>query len=56
MGRISMGFKLGALAAGLVIFDCDGVLVDSESLALKVDARVLADIGVVDVLASQIFG
>lgn len=26
----------------LVIFDCDGVLVDSEKIAVKVDARVLA--------------
>lgn len=29
----------------LVIFDCDGVLVDSERLAIKVDARVLARLG-----------
>ncbi|MFE5587600.1 HAD family hydrolase, partial [Kitasatospora sp. NPDC056531] len=29
----------------LVIFDCDGVLLDSERLAVKVDARVTADIG-----------
>ncbi|OUM43485.1 HAD family hydrolase [Arthrobacter sedimenti] len=29
----------------LVIFDCDGVLVDSERLAVKVDQRVLADLG-----------
>ncbi len=31
--------------AELVIFDCDGVLVDSERLAIKVDARVLAKLG-----------
>jgi HAD superfamily hydrolase (TIGR01509 family) len=29
----------------LVIFDCDGVLVDTERLAVSIDARVLADIG-----------
>ncbi|MCL1595480.1 MAG: HAD family hydrolase [Actinomycetia bacterium] len=29
----------------LIIFDCDGVLVDSERLAIRIDARVLADVG-----------
>jgi HAD superfamily hydrolase (TIGR01509 family) len=29
----------------LVIFDCDGVLVDSERIAVRVDAIVLADLG-----------
>lgn len=29
----------------LVIFDCDGVLVDSEHLAVRVDVRVLAELG-----------
>ena len=29
----------------LVIFDCDGVLVDSEVVAVEVDQRVLADLG-----------
>jgi HAD superfamily hydrolase (TIGR01509 family) len=29
----------------LVIFDCDGVLVDSERLAVRVDVRVLAALG-----------
>lgn len=29
----------------LVIFDCDGVLVDSEKLAVRVDRKVLADLG-----------
>src|SRR5438105_4632851 len=29
----------------LVIFDCDGVLVDSERIAIKVDAKVLARLG-----------
>jgi HAD superfamily hydrolase (TIGR01509 family) len=31
--------------AELVIFDCDGVLVDSERLAVKVDIEVLAALG-----------
>ncbi|MBC6494453.1 HAD family hydrolase [Microbacterium sp. 4-7] len=29
----------------LLIFDCDGVLVDSERLSIEVDRRVLADLG-----------
>lgn len=29
----------------LVIFDCDGVLVDSEAISVRVDQRVLADLG-----------
>jgi HAD superfamily hydrolase (TIGR01509 family) len=29
----------------LVVFDCDGVLVDSEVIAVRVDQRVLADLG-----------
>ncbi|SEP66482.1 haloacid dehalogenase superfamily, subfamily IA, variant 3 with third motif having DD or ED [Faunimonas pinastri] len=29
----------------LIIFDCDGVLVDSEILAAKVDAEILTEIG-----------
>ena len=29
----------------LVIFDCDGVLVDSEIISVKVDQLVLADLG-----------
>ncbi|MFD9478716.1 MULTISPECIES: HAD family hydrolase [Streptomyces] len=29
----------------LVIFDCDGVLIDSERLAVEVDAKVLAALG-----------
>lgn len=29
----------------LVIFDCDGVLVDSETLSVEIDRRVLADLG-----------
>jgi HAD superfamily hydrolase (TIGR01509 family) len=30
---------------GLVIFDCDGVLVDSERLTVQLEARYLAEIG-----------
>jgi HAD superfamily hydrolase (TIGR01509 family) len=29
----------------LVIFDCDGVLVDSERIAVKIDAQVFAELG-----------
>jgi HAD superfamily hydrolase (TIGR01509 family) len=29
----------------LVIFDCDGVLVDSEPISIRVDAAVLAEVG-----------
>jgi HAD superfamily hydrolase (TIGR01509 family) len=29
----------------LVIFDCDGVLVDSERIAVRIDAEVLAELG-----------
>lgn len=32
-------------ATKLVIFDCDGVLVDSERLAIKVDREVFAELG-----------
>jgi HAD superfamily hydrolase (TIGR01509 family) len=32
-------------AIDLVIFDCDGVLVDSERLAIRVDVQVLASLG-----------
>ena len=36
----------GALAdAPLVILDCDGVIVDSERIAVRVDAQVLAALG-----------
>jgi len=30
---------------GLVIFDCDGVLVDSERLAIRIDVEFLAELG-----------
>jgi beta-phosphoglucomutase-like phosphatase (HAD superfamily) len=32
-------------APELVVFDCDGVLIDSEKIAVKVDARVFAELG-----------
>lgn len=32
-------------APELVIFDCDGVLVDSEKIAVRIDAEMLADLG-----------
>src|SRR5690606_9084332 len=35
----------GRAMLGLVIFDCDGVLVDSERLGVKVDVQVLARLG-----------
>lgn len=34
-----------ASSPGLVIFDCDGVLVDSERIAIRVDAEVMAELG-----------
>src|SRR5690554_4533674 len=34
-----------ATMLGLVIFDCDGVLVDSERLAIKVDAQIMSRLG-----------
>ncbi|MER6614927.1 HAD family hydrolase [Streptomyces xantholiticus] len=33
-------------ALDLVIFDCDGVLVDSERICVEVDAMIMADLGV----------
>ena len=32
-------------AFDLVIFDCDGVLVDTERIAVRIDVRVLAELG-----------
>lgn len=40
MGALNMNENID-----LVIFDCDGVLVDSEVLAVEVDKRVLAEFG-----------
>jgi HAD superfamily hydrolase (TIGR01509 family) len=36
---------MAAASAELVIFDCDGVLVDSERLAVKVDVVLLRELG-----------
>lgn len=36
---------IDAAPIALVIFDCDGVLVDSERLSVEIDRRVLADLG-----------
>ena len=33
------------MAWDLVIFDCDGVLVDSERISVRIDVRVLAELG-----------
>ena len=35
--------RLGIYPAGLVIFDCDGVLVDSEGLIMQTLQRILAN-------------
>ncbi|MDX6355321.1 MAG: hypothetical protein QOF98_2224, partial [Streptomyces sp.] len=34
-----------APALELVIFDCDGVLVDSEKIAVRMDAEAFAELG-----------
>jgi HAD superfamily hydrolase (TIGR01509 family) len=34
-----------AAPISLVIFDCDGVLVDTERIAVRIDVRVLAELG-----------
>jgi HAD superfamily hydrolase (TIGR01509 family) len=36
---------VGFDAAAVVVFDCDGVLVDSERLAIRVEAQALAELG-----------
>ena len=33
------------MSASLVIFDCDGVLVDSERLSVEVDRELLSELG-----------
>jgi beta-phosphoglucomutase-like phosphatase (HAD superfamily) len=35
----------GAAPIALVIFGCDGVLVDTERIAVRIDVRVLAELG-----------
>ena len=36
---------VGSIAYELVIFDCDGVLVDSEPIAIRIDAMLFAEMG-----------
>ncbi|MFT4214773.1 MAG: HAD family hydrolase [Microbacterium sp.] len=36
---------MAATAVELIVFDCDGVLVDSETIATRVSQRVLSDLG-----------
>ncbi len=36
---------MAPLGAELVIFDCDGVLIDSERLAVRVDVEMLSELG-----------
>ena len=45
--RLSPGVRnlLGMVPFDLVIFDCDGVLVDSERLAVRTEAEILAGLG-----------
>lgn len=45
MAQARETLKFPAGAPGLIIFDCDGVLVDSEVLFIAVDEIVLADLG-----------
>ena len=40
----------------LVIFDCDGVLVDSEALACQVDADLLTELGIDVAIREEPFG
>lgn len=45
-GRAKRGFnRLVREPVELVIFDCDGVLIDSDRLAVKVDVQVLRELG-----------
>lgn len=36
---------MSAKAPDLVVFDCDGVLVDSETIACRIDAEIFTDLG-----------
>jgi HAD superfamily hydrolase (TIGR01509 family) len=47
MSRLVGRFGQVSAPGRLVIFDCDGVLVDTERLSVSVDARVLAHLGIV---------
>jgi len=44
-GAVAELTHLGRGSIELVIFDCDGVLIDSERLAVKVDVLVLRELG-----------
>ncbi len=44
-GRQRQGPEDGTMVPDLVIFDCDGVLIDSEILAAQVHADALARLG-----------
>jgi HAD superfamily hydrolase (TIGR01509 family) len=46
-GSLRAGVRVSASPPALVIFDCDGVLVDSEPIANRVFARMLAAQGLV---------
>ena len=39
------GAPLPGAPVELVVFDCDGVLVDSERLAVRVEAQLLGELG-----------
>jgi HAD superfamily hydrolase (TIGR01509 family) len=41
------GSRYGGAVPALVIFDCDGVLVDSEPIAVRIDVVMLRDFGLV---------
>jgi HAD superfamily hydrolase (TIGR01509 family) len=45
-GEEEAGGTVALMPFELVIFDCDGVLVDSERIAVKVDVQVFAALGV----------
>lgn len=44
-GSLRRPTRGGSRSIELVIFDCDGVLIDSERLAVKVDVQVLRELG-----------
>ena len=43
--RKSPAVNRGGHSFGLIIFDCDGVLVDSERIAVQVDVFILSELG-----------
>ena len=52
--KLSSKSAAAALAPQLVIFDCDGVLVDSEPVANRMLAQMLRELGL-DLTQEQIF-